>query len=117
MPYTRASLPRIRGTQIGLRDWSLVDSLKADMRVGRYSFQERRGQIGGVRDRRGIYYVVEGHHRLVAALELFRETSDERAVLELLRWGRWTDVQKPPSDRRPLPARNWWGAFRHWLGY
>lgn len=117
MPYPRASLPRIRGTQLGLRNWLFVDQLKSDMQSGRYAFQERRGQIAGVRDRRGTYYVVEGHHRMVAALELFHETGDAAAVVDLLRWGRWTNVNRSPSDRRPLPSRNWWGAFRNWLGF
>src|SRR6185312_8600418 len=94
MPRTRTSLPRLRGTQIGLRNWSLVDQVKSDMRAGRYAFDERRGQIGGVRDRRGIYYVIEGHHRMVAALELLYESGDAAAVWELLRWGRWTELDK-----------------------
>ena len=111
------SLPRVRGTQLGLRDWPLVDRIKADMKEGRYAFQERRGQIGGVRDRRGIYYVIEGHHRMAAAMELFHESGDATAVEELLRWGWWTDMEKAPSDRRPLPSRAWWGRFRNWMGY
>jgi hypothetical protein len=117
MPHPRVSLPRIRGTQIGLRNWSLVDQLKSDMRSARYAFHERRGQIGGVRDRRGVYYVVEGHHRLVAALELFNETGDSTAIVELLNGGLWTEVNRPPFDGRPLPSRSYWGAFRNWLGY
>ena len=117
MPSSRVGLPRIRGTQIGLRDWSLVEQIKSDMRAGRYAFQERRGQIGGVRDRRGTYYVIEGHHRMVAALEWYFESGDTTAILELLRWGLWTELDKPPSDCRPLPARAWWGAFRNWIGY
>lgn len=117
MPSPRLRLPRIRGTQIGLRDAPLVDQIKSDMRAERYAFEERRGQIGGVRDRRGIYYVIEGHHRMAAALECFSESGDPTAVLELLRWGLWTEVEKPPSDRRPLPARDRWGAFRNWIGF
>lgn len=117
MPSPRVRLPRIRGTQIGLRDWSLVDRIKSDMRMGRYAYHERRGQIGGVRDRQGTYYVIEGHHRMVAALEWFSESGDATAVLELLRWGLWTELDKPPVDRRPMPARYRWGAFRNWIGY
>jgi filamentous hemagglutinin len=115
--HPRVLLPRIRGTQVGLRDWSVVDRIKADMRVGQYAFHERRGQIGGVRDWRGTYYVIEGHHRVVAALKWFYDSGDASAVLELLRWGQWTGLDKSPSDRRPLPARHWWGAFRNWIGY
>jgi filamentous hemagglutinin len=117
MPTPRLSLPRIRGTQIGLRNASLVDQIKAAMREGRYGFDERRGRIGGVLDRRGTYYVIEGHHRMAAAMELFYESGDSAAVVALLHWGLWTELEKPPSDRRPLPARDWWGAFRNWFGY
>jgi filamentous hemagglutinin len=112
----RPALPRIFGTQIGLRDWSVVDEIKADMRAGRFAYREQRGKIGGYIDRRGVYCVTFGHHRIVAAIELARETGDASAVLELMRWGQWDDAPRPPSDRRPLPARDWWGAFRHWLG-
>ncbi len=87
------------------------------MRAGVYAFQERRGQIGGVRDRHGVYYVIEGHHRIVAALEWLLESGDATAVFSLLRWGWWTELEKPPSDRRPLQARDWWGAFRNWIGF
>jgi filamentous hemagglutinin len=113
----RPALPRIYGTQIGLRDWSVVDQIKADMRAGRFLYQERRAQVVGFRDRRGVYYVASGHHRMVAALELLRETGDATAVRELLRCGDWRQYERPPVDRRPLPARDWWGAFRHWIGF
>jgi hypothetical protein len=110
------SIPRIRGTQIGLRDPPLVDRIKRDMLAGEYAYKEDRGRIGGVRDPAGTYHVIEGHHRMVAALEVYRKTGDATAVLELLRNGLWTDVAVPPSDSRPMPARRWWGAFRNWLG-
>jgi filamentous hemagglutinin len=109
-------LTRIRGTQIGLRDADLIDRLKRDMVAGRFAYQETQGRIGGVRDRHGRYHVIEGHHRMVAAVELFRETGDETAVRNLIQWGMWTDQDSPPSDSRPLPSRHWWGAFRNWLG-
>jgi hypothetical protein len=110
-------LPVIRGTQIGLRDPALVDRLKADMRNGSYAYAENRGRIGGVRDPAGRYYVIEGHHRIVAALEIYHETGDPTAALELIRWGLWTDVVRPPTDARPLPFRDWWGRFRNWAGF
>jgi filamentous hemagglutinin len=110
------ALPRIRGTQIGLRDPALVARLKADMQAGRYAYHEPRGQIGGWLDRRGSYHVHEGHHRIAAALELYRETGDPGPVLQLLRWGVWTPIERPPRGSRPLPARDWWRRFRNWLG-
>jgi filamentous hemagglutinin len=111
------SLPRIRGTQIGLRDPALVDQLKTDMMAGHFAHQELRGRIYGVRDRRGTYYVKVGHHRMAAAMELFQESGNPNFVLELLRWGNWDPVDRRPVDARPLPARNRWGAYRNWLGF
>lgn len=111
-----APLPRIRGTQIGLKKPWLVDQIKADMRHGRYAYEEPRGQIGGVRDRRGCYHVVEGHHRMASALEIYDETGDPRPIRELLRHGRWDLRDRGPLFSRPMPSRRWWGAFRNWIG-
>jgi hypothetical protein len=107
---------RIRGTQIGLRESTLVDRLKSEMAANRYAFDEERGQIGGMIDLRGIYHVVDGHHRMAAALESFHETGDDRAVLALIFWGRWSPVEMPPRESRPFPSRSICGAFRNWLG-
>ena len=111
------ALPNIRGTQIGLRDPALIDRLKKEIAAGRYSFQEPHGQIGGVIDNRGTYHVIEGHHRMAAALELFQETGDDGPVKALLFWGRWSLVDRRPADSRPLPSRSRWAAFRNWLGF
>lgn len=115
-PGRGGPVPRIRGTQIGLGRPGQVDTIKADMQTGRYAYREPRGQISGVRDVSGTYHVKDGHHRIAAAAEIYRETGDPIAVLELLRWGRWDEVEQPPIDSRPLPGRNWWSAFRNWLG-
>jgi len=74
----------IRGSQVGLRDAELVDLIKAEMRSGTYRFASPEGQIGGILDRQGIYHVMEGHHRTVAALELFGETGDDHFINELM---------------------------------
>jgi len=101
---------------VGLRNPASVDAIKADMRAGAFRFSEPSGQIGGVLDPSGTYHVQEGHHRMVAALELYRETGDDRYVMELLLRGRWTLVGRPRSSR-PMPARAWWGRLRNWVGY
>jgi|ERR1019366_2892750 hypothetical protein len=111
------ALPRIRGTQIGLRDPALVDRLKSAMSAGQYAFDEQRGQIGGIVDRQGVYHVVDGHHRMAAALELFREFGEDEAMRQLLFWGRWTLRRDAPVDSRPFPGRSTWWALRNWLGF
>jgi hypothetical protein len=57
----QASPPKIRGTQSGLKKPSAVGEIKAAMRAGTFRFEEFELRIGGVRDRRGVYHVVEGH--------------------------------------------------------
>jgi filamentous hemagglutinin len=94
-----------------------VDAIKLDMLQGNYHYGEPHGRIGGWLDSKGVYYVGEGHHRMAAAQEVYRETGDATAVLELLKWGEWTKTERPPSGSRPLPARAWWGKFRNWLGF
>jgi hypothetical protein len=110
-------LPRIRGTQVGLRDPSLVDTLKADMLQGRFEYLKKLGRIRGVKDHRGVFHVTEGHHRMVAALEIYRETGDITPVFQLLAWGVWQNQRRRPHDSRPMPSRSWWGKFRNWIGY
>jgi filamentous hemagglutinin len=115
VPRRGQSLPRKRGTQIGLSNPGQVDAIKADMLLGQYAYQEERGQITGVLDPKGTYHVKTGHHRMAAALELYKETGDPTAVFELLHWGLWVKVDHPPIDSCPFPARSWWGALRNWL--
>ncbi|MBY0523728.1 MAG: hypothetical protein K2R98_10035 [Gemmataceae bacterium] len=110
-------LPRIRGTQTGLSNPNQVDQIKADMRSGDYKFNELRGRISGVTDPHGTYYVMVGHHRMVAALELYAETGEPDFVFTLLEWGFWDDVVRVPINSRPMPARNWWGALRNRWGF
>jgi hypothetical protein len=111
------ALPKIRGTQIGLRKPELLEKLKSEMAAATYEYEEKRGQIGGVIDSRGTYHVVEGHHRMAAALEIHYETGDDRPVLALLQWGHWTPRKSPPRDSRPFPSRYRWQAFRNWIGF
>ncbi len=110
-------LPRIRGTQLGLANPAQVDQIKADMLAGRFVFSESQTRIDGLRDRRGVYYVKDGHHRMVAAMEIYRESGEPYFVLELVRWGRWNDTRHAPNDACPLPFRSCWGAFWNWLGF
>jgi len=106
----------IRGSQVGLRDAELVDLIKAEMRSGTYRFASPEGQIGGILDRQGIYHVMEGHHRTVAALELFGETGDDHFINELIVRGIWDRSPAPPTSR-PMPSRSWFGKLRNRIGY
>src|SRR5262245_326295 len=110
-------LPKIRGTQIGLKNPALVDQIKASMRAGKFPYDELRCRIVGIKDLDGIYYVKEGHHRMAAAMELYKELKDSSFVRNLLTSGDWKESDHPPNDSRPLPSRNWWNALRNRLNF
>ena len=42
---------------------------------------------------------------------------DEKAVLALINFGRWSCLEKAPVDSRRFPSRSMWGAIRNWLGF
>jgi hypothetical protein len=112
---TRHVFPTLRGTQRGLKNRALAEQIRSDMLQGRFYFQETRAIISGVIDPRGVYYVIEGHHRMAAAMDIYKKTGDPSYVLELIRWGKWDHVEYRPIDGRPLPALDWWGALRNWI--
>ena len=117
MPVPPIRLPRIRGTQVGLKNPAQVDTLKADMLAGRFDYLAPRGRIAGIRDERMMFHVKDGHHRVVAALEIYAETGDMLHLLQLLAWGKWDDKPVGPWESRPMPSRHWWGALRNWIGF
>jgi hypothetical protein len=108
-------LPTIRGTQIGLKNPALVDQIKSSMRAGQFPYDEIGCRVIGIRDREGIYHVKDGHHRMVAAFELYWETGDSSFVRNLIINGRWDEVENAPIDSCSLPARSWWRTIRSWL--
>jgi hypothetical protein len=109
--------PKIKGTQVGLSKPEQVETIKEDMRSNNYRFEEDRGRIGGWKDPEGVYHVGEGHHRMAAAQELYKETGDPTAVNKLIRHGLWTETNTPPYRSRPLPGRSSWSRFRNWIGF
>src|SRR3954467_8226628 len=107
---------RLRSYQTGLRNPAVVDSIKAAMRAGRFDFALEVARLDGWRDDRGTYYINDGNHRMVAALEVERETGDPWAVHALLEHGRWVTQGSPPAGHRPMPSRRWWGWLRNQVG-
>jgi RHS repeat-associated protein len=105
---TEGVIPKIRGTQKGLRDPDLVDKIKQDMLSDQYRYSSLEGKIGGFLDEDGVYHIGEGHHRMTAAMEIYQETGDASYINQLLQEGRWTQVTTPPSSSRPLPSRSFW---------
>ena len=107
----------IRGTQIGFRNPKQIEQIKADMLSGKYEYSEMRGQIGGWFDSNGNFYVGEGHHRMAAAMEIFKETGDDTHIKKLLEKGLWSKTIDPPNDSRPLPSRDFLDNLRNLLGF
>jgi len=107
----------IKGLQKGLRNPALVKDLVVAMKNGTFDFKAARGIIAGYKDAKGIYYVSEGHHRMAAAVEVFKKTGNAGPITKLLQNGRWTSVVEAPAGARPLPSTEWWGAFRNWIGF
>src|SRR5713101_7981358 len=102
---TRPRIPKIRGTQLGLSNPGQIDQIKADMLADRFDYSASR--LAGVQDPKGVYYVKVGHHRMAAAMEIYKEKGDPTPILRLLQLGRWDKVDQPPHERRPLPSRYW----------
>jgi filamentous hemagglutinin len=107
---------RLRSYQTGLRNTAAVDTIKAAMREGWFGFALEPARLDGFRDPWGVYYITDGNHRMVAALEIERETGDPWAVHALLEHGRWVAVEVAPAGHRPMPGRGWWGWLRNWIG-
>lgn len=79
--------------------------MKYDMINGKYDFKKRENIIARYVDTKGNYYITEGHHRMAAALEIYKKTGDASYINKLLSNGKWTETQKPPIDAKPLPKR------------
>lgn len=58
----------------------------------------------GYRDAKGVYYITEGHHRMVAAFEVYKSTGNASAINALLQNGTWRTVTSAPAAARPLPS-------------
>ncbi len=96
----------IKSTQTGLKNPSQIDQMKIDMLSNNYRFTAPEGIIAGFVDKKGVYYISEGNHRMVAAKELYLKTGDSQYINKLLENGRWTVVDSAPIGAKPLPSRN-----------
>jgi filamentous hemagglutinin len=83
---------------------------------GKFDFKSKEGRIGGYIDKKGVYHVGEGHHRMAAAIEIYKKTGDASYIKELIKNGSWTKTESAPNNSRPMPSRSAWGRFRNWLG-
>ncbi|MEY0972624.1 hypothetical protein [Providencia huaxiensis] len=80
--------------------------MKIDMLSNNYRFTAPEGIIAGYVDKRGIHYISEGNHRMVAAKEIYVKTGDSQYINKLIENGRWTVVESAPAGAKPLPSRN-----------
>ncbi|HGN1705995.1 TPA: DUF637 domain-containing protein [Providencia rettgeri] len=96
----------IKSTQTGLKNPSQIDQMKVDMLSNNYRFTAPEGIIAGYVDKKGIYYISEGNHRMVAAKEIYVKTGDSQYINKLIENGRWTVVESAPAGAKPLPSRN-----------
>ncbi|CDL81248.1 hypothetical protein [Xenorhabdus szentirmaii] len=109
--------PEIKGSQIGFKKPHQIDSMKKDMLDGTYDFKNIKNIIGGEIDSKGVYYVGDGHHRMAAAQEIYKETGDATYIHKLIEHGRWDKVNSPTVDVRPMPSRGFFGNLRNKLGF
>lgn len=96
----------IKSTQTGLKNPNQIDQMKIDMLSNNYKFTAPEGIIAGYLDKKGVYYISEGNHRMVAAKEIYVKTGDSQYINKLIENGRWTVVESAPVGAKPLPSRN-----------
>ena len=92
-----STIPIIKGTQQGLRNPGQVPNIMSDMLKGMYRYDSPEGIIGGFVDNKGVYYIGEGHHRIIAALRVYNKTGNAEPVLQLIKRGLWTLTNNPPK--------------------
>ncbi len=115
-PDYSGKIPPIRATRVGI-DSKKVGEIKSDMlEPGAYKYTEPRGQIAILVDSKGIHHISEGHHRMTAALEIFKETGNAGPVRNLLRHAK-IDPQEFVAKSRPMTSRKFWGRLWNRLGF
>ena len=95
----------IKSTQVGLGKPEKVDYYKQMMRDGTFKFDKEEYIIAGFKDSKGIYYVSEGNHRMVAAIELYNETGSAKYIEGLVKNGRWDYNANYSGSKFRIPMR------------
>ena len=60
----------------------------------------------------GIYYISEGNHRTVAALEIYKEAGNSLPFQRLIQEGMW-DTTSQFGRSFPMPTRYFWGKVKN----
>lgn len=95
----------IKSTQVGLGQPAKVDYYKKLMKDGTFKFDKDEFIVAGFRDSKGIYYVSEGNHRMVAAIELYNETGSTKYIEGLIKNGRWNYDANYSGSKFRIPMR------------
>ncbi|HCR56653.1 MAG TPA: hemagglutinin [Raoultella sp.] len=95
----------IKSTQIGLGKPETVDIYKQQMKDGTFLLTPGKGIIAGYTDSKGMYYVSDGNHRMVAAVEFYNETGSSKYIETLIKNGSWTYDANYTGLAKPLPMR------------
>ncbi|WP_462217463.1 DUF637 domain-containing protein [Klebsiella variicola] len=95
----------IRSAQVGLGKPGEVDVYKNQMRNNTFPLEPKNGIIAGYTDKKGVYYVSDGNHRMVAAVEYYNETGDPKFINLLIKNGAWTYDANYMGTSKPLPIR------------
>ncbi len=74
-----------------------VNRIKSDMISQKYDFTKDSNKIG-YEFIDNTYYITEGHHRMQAALEIWKETGNYEYVESLINNGSRYDVTKKPYN-------------------
>lgn len=95
----------IRSAQVGLGKPGEVDVYKKQMRNNTFPLEPKNGIIAGYTDKKGVYYVSDGNHRMVAAVEYYNETGDPKFINLLIKNGAWTYDANYMGTSKPLLIR------------
>ena len=67
------------------------------IKSGNFDTSEPKYQIAGyIYD--NVYYVTEGHHRMLSALMKWKDSGDYGIVDDLIKYGHWENIRKKPTE-------------------